>query len=284
MIIAVTGSTGALGSLVIQQLLDRVPAASIIAIARNAAKAADLKTKGVSVRLADYDDQAAIEKALQGVDRLLLISGKEVGKRLTQHQAVVDAAKKTGVKLVVYTSIAQAATSKNPLAPDHRATEEYIRTSGLPFIFLRNNWYTENYLDDARYARDSGQISAAVGKGRVASASRGDYAEAAAIVLAGKGQENTIYELTGDLAWDYHDLAKAIGSVLQRPVSFVNLQEAERTQQLLAAGLPAAVAEFVVSLDRGIAGGTLETVSPDLRKLLGRPAKSLQDVFRENLV
>lgn len=275
---AITGSTGAFGSLAVKHLLAlKVPASSIVALARNEAKAAGLKASGVQVRIADYGDGASLAAALAGVDRLLLVSGSEVGKRAVQHRAVIDAAKAAGVKLIAYTSIARADTSINPLAGEHKATEEALRASGLPFVVLRNNWYSENYADDVRRARDSGIIAAAVGEGRVASASRTDYAEAAVRALLGEGQAGKIYELGGAKAWDYRELAATASELLGRPVAFKPLTADERRKGLLAAGLPEGVAAFVVSLDQAIEAGSLASVSGDLEKLLGRKPQSLKE-------
>lgn len=281
---AVTGSTGALGALAIQHLLSlKVPASSIVALARDAAKAAHLTAQGVQVRIADYEDPKSLQAALKGVDRLLLVSSNAVGQRFAQHKNAIDAAKAAGVKLVAYTSLNQARSSANPLAPDHKATEEYLAQSGVPHVVLRNNWYTENYVDDLRHAKASGVIAAAVGTGRVASATRSDYAEAAARVLTAEGQAGKVYELTGSVAWDYTELAKVATEVLGRPVAFVNQTPAERHQMLVSVGLPDGVAGFVTSLDAGIVAGTLATVSPDLEKLLGRKPTSLRDGLKAAL-
>jgi NAD(P)H dehydrogenase (quinone) len=278
MLYAVTGSTGALGNLVIQHLLDlKVAASSIVALARSEAKAAGHRAKGLQVRLGDYEDRASLEKAFAGVDRLLLISGSEVGKRAPQHQAVIDAAKAARVKLIVYTSISHADSSVNPLAPEHKATEAALKASGLAFVILRDNWYTENYVDDLRQAKQSGLIMAAVGGGRVASASRGDYAEAAARILVGEGHLGRIYELTGSKAWDYEELARTAAEILGRPVVFKKLSADERHKSLLAAGLPEGGASFVTALDQAIEAGSLAAVSGDLEKLLGRKPKSLKE-------
>lgn len=275
---AVTGSTGALGALAIQHLLNlKVPASSLVALARDEAKAAGLKAKGVQVRLADYDDVDSVKKALAGVDRVLLVSSNAVGQRFPQHKNVIDAAQAQGVQLVAYTSIAHADTTKNILAPDHKATEEYLKASGVPAVFLRNNWYTENYGGDLQQAAASGVLAAAVGQGKVASATRSDYAEAAARVLTKDGQAGKIYELSGSVAWTYEDLAKTIGELVGRPVTYLSQTPEERQKGLLGAGLPPDVAGFVTALDGSIAGGALADVGPDLETLLGRKPTSLKD-------
>jgi NAD(P)H dehydrogenase (quinone) len=275
---AVTGSTGGLGALAVQHLLNlKVPASSIVALARDEGKAADLKAKGVQVRIADYENTASVQKALAGVDRLLLVSSSAVGQRFPQHKNVIDAAKAAGVKLLAYTSISHADTTSNVLAPEHKETEAYLKASGLAHVVLRNNWYTENYADDLNRAKETGAIYGAVGTGKVASASRADYAEAAARVLTLDGQAGRIYELSGSHAWDFNELARTAGEVLGRTVTFVSLTSADRHQALLAAGLPEGVAGFVTALDESIAAGSLADARTDLETLLGRKPTPLKD-------
>lgn len=280
---AVTGSTGAFGTLAIKHLLElNVPASSIIALARSPEKAAKFEEGGVEVRIADYDRLETLEGALAGAERLLLVSGSEVGKRLPQHRNVLSAAKKAGVKLIVYTSISNADDSVSPLAPEHKATEKMIKESGIPFVFMRNNWYTENYTQDVALAGKTGVIEAATGTGKVASASRTDYAEGAVRVLKGDGHENKIYELCGE-PWDYNGLAKAASEVLGKPVVYKAVTPDERTQSLLAAGLSKEVAGFVVALDLSIAAGALANPGHDLEKLIGRKPQSLAEGLRASL-
>ena len=216
MTILVTGATGQLGRLVVQSLLERgADPQSIVAGARDTAKAANL---GVRVAQLDYTDPRSIAAALDGVDSVLLISGSEVGQRVPQHRAVIDAAKDAGVSKFVYTSAPKATTSDLVLAPEHKATEEAIAEAGLPAVILRNNWYTENYAADLARAADTGVVAAGAGDGRVASASRKDFADAAAAVLLEDGHIGQIYELGGDVAWTYDDLAAAIAEISGREV------------------------------------------------------------------
>jgi NAD(P)H dehydrogenase (quinone) len=254
-----------------------IPASSLVALARDEVKAAGLKALGVQVRQADYEDPVSLEKALRGVDRLLLVSSSAVGKRFAQHKAAIDAAKTAGVKLIVYTSISRATSSANPLAPEHKATEEYLSKASVPFVLLRNNWYTENYTDDVKNAKASGSIHAAVGAGKVASASRTDYAEAAARVLIGEGHAGKVYELTGEKAWDYAELAKVAGELLGRAVTFHNQSAGDRKKTLVGFGLSEGVADFVTAIDQGIEAGTLAQTSGDLAMLLGRAPLSLKE-------
>src|SRR5690554_4276008 len=207
MLLAVTGATGQLGRLVIESLLDRgTPAESIVAIGRAADRLADLEQRGVQVRQADYTKPETLTAALDGVTRLLLISGTAAGQRVAQHRNVVTAAKQAGVAFIAYTSAPKADSTDLALAPEHKATEQLIRDSGIPFAFLRNNWYSENYFQVLEQAQYTGLVIASLGDGRVASASRRDFAEAAAVVLAGEGHDGKVYELSGDTAWNYDEL------------------------------------------------------------------------------
>ncbi|MEV4736026.1 MULTISPECIES: SDR family oxidoreductase [unclassified Microbacterium] len=278
MTILVTGATGQLGRLVIQSLLERgVDAQSIVAGARDVAKAEDL---GVRVARLDYTDPASITSALEGIDTVLLISGSEVGQRTAQHAAVIDAATAAGVSKFVYTSAPKATTSDLVLAPEHKATEEAIAASGLPAVILRNNWYTENYAADVARAAETGVLAAGAGDGRVASASRKDFAEAAAVVLTEDGHIGRTYELGGDVAWTYEDLAAAIAEISGREVEYRRLAVDEQLAALQAAGLDEGTAGFVAALDAGIAGGALAETDGTLARLIGRPTTPLLDGLR----
>ncbi len=278
MTILVTGATGNLGRLVIASLLERgADPQSIIAGARDVAKAGDL---GVRVARLDYTDPASVASALDGVDTVLLISGSEVGQRVAQHQAVIDAARSAGVTKFVYTSAPKATTSDLVLAPEHKATEELIAASGLPAVILRNNWYTENYAADLARAAETGVLASGAGEGRVASASRKDFAEAAAVALLDDGHIGQVYELGGDVAWDYTELAAAIAEVSGRDVTYQPLTADEQLAGLQAAGLDADTAGFVVALDAGIAAGALSDSNGTLARLIGRPTTPLVEGLR----
>ena len=278
MTILVTGATGNLGRLVIASLLERgADPQSIIAGARDVAKAEDL---GVRVARLDYTDPSSVASALEGVDSVLLISGSEVGQRVAQHQAVIDAARSAGVTKFVYTSAPKATTSDLVLAPEHKATEELITASGLPAVILRNNWYTENYAADLARAAETGVLASGAGDGRVASASRKDFAEAAAVVLLEDGHIGQVYELGGDVAWDYTELAAAIAEVSGRDVTYQPLTADEQLAGLQAAGLDEGTAGFVVALDAGIASGALSESDGTLARLIGGPTTPLVEGLR----
>ncbi len=278
--IGVTGATGHLGRLVIQGLLETQPANNVIAIVRNEAKAADLAQAGVQVRVADYNDLASLKEALAGVEKLLLISSSEVGRRLPQHRNVIDAAKSAGVKHLVYTSAPKATTSALLLAPEHKATEEYLAGSGLTYTVLRNGWYTENYLQTVEAAKQSGKVVAAAGKGRVASAARADYAAGAVTVLLGEGHEGKVYECSGDYAWDYSELASTIADIIGRPVVYQPVDVRTMIEILKGAGLDEDTAGFIATLDDNTAAGLLSECSGELSSLIGRPTTPLKEGLR----
>ncbi len=238
--IAITGATGHLGQRVIDTLLNTVAAQEIVAIVRNPAKAATLGAKGVQVRAADYGDVAALTAALAGVEKLLLISSSEVGQRAPQHRNVIDAAKTAGVKLIAYTSLLHADRSPLGLADEHVATEKMLADAGIPYVLLRNGWYTENYLASVPPALEHGVFIGSAGDGKIASASRQDYAEAAAKVLTLDNQAGRVYELAGDNAWTLRDLTALLSKETGKAVAYQNLSEADYAAALAGAGLPPA--------------------------------------------
>lgn len=272
----VTGATGHFGRLAIEALLARgVAPGEIVAIGRRVGVLDDLAARGVVVRLADYDDPATLDTAFAGADKLLFVSGSEVGRRMQQHRNVVDAAARAGIRHLAYTSGPHADSSTLPVNPEHKATEELITASGVPATFLRNNWYSENYLGDLATARAGGEIVSATGEGRIASAPRADYAEAAAAVLTQDGHQGKVYELAGDTAWDYDELVAILSRLVGHQVVRRDLTPLQRQAQLEAAGLPPDVAGFVTAMDTSIAGGALADVTGDLSRLIGRPTVPL---------
>jgi NAD(P)H dehydrogenase (quinone) len=279
MTIAITAATGELGRLVVEDLLRHVAPSELVLVVRDPAKAAPFAEHGVQIRQADYDDPSALESALAGVDRLLLISGSEVGQRVVQHTNVVRAAQAAGVSHIVYTSAPRADTTTLSLAPEHKATEEVIRESGLTFTLLRNGWYTENYADRITAALATGTFVGAAGEGRVASATRADYAAAASVVLSGDGHENAVYELGGDVAWSFPELATAISAAGGREVVYQDVTPEKYAEILVSAGLPESTAGFVAHLDAQTADGLLSEATGDLRKLIGRPTTTLTEAL-----
>lgn len=284
MTILITGATGQLGRLVVDNLLARgIEPSAVRAGARDVARAADLAELGVQVVPLDYDAPETVAAAVDGVDALLLVSSSEVGKRAAQHQAVIDAAGAAGVAKLVYTSASKATTSDLVLAPEHKATEEAIAASGIPAVILRNNWYTENYVPDVARAKDTGVIAASVGEGRVASASRIDYAEAAAVALTEDGHIGQVYELGGDVAWSFDELAAAASELTGREVRYTPITTAEHAAALEAAGLDADAVGFVTALDANIRDGALAETDGTLSRLIGRPTTPLDEGLRAAL-
>jgi NAD(P)H dehydrogenase (quinone) len=281
MTILVTATSGPFGRAVVQSLLAAgVPASDIRAGARTIDKAADL---GVEVVHLDYSDPASIGTALVGVDSLLLVSGSEVGQRVAQHSNVIEAAAAAGVSHLVYTSAPAATTSALVLAPEHKATEEAIAASGIPATILRNSWYTENYVSVVEQARSTGEIVSSVGEGRVASASRADYAQAAAEVLTSPEHVGATYELSGDVAWTFTELAGVATELVGSPVTYRSVTPEEHAEYLAAAGLDAGTVGFIVALDGNIRDGLLAVTTGDLSRIIGRPTTPLAEGLREAL-
>ncbi|ELY3545434.1 SDR family oxidoreductase [Cronobacter turicensis] len=281
--IAITGATGHLGQRVIDTLLNTVAAQEIVAIVRNPAKAAALSAKGVQVRAADYGDVAALTAAFAGVEKLLLISSSEVGQRAPQHRNVIDAAKTAGVKLIAYTSLLHADRSPLGLADEHVATEKMLAEAGIPYVLLRNGWYTENYLASVPPALEHGVFIGSAGDGKIASASRQDYAEAAAKVLTLDNQAGRVYELAGDNAWTLRDLTALLSKETGKTVAYQNLSEADFAAALAGAGLPEGFAKLLADSDIGASKGGLFDDSRQLSALIGRPTTSLETSLRESL-
>jgi NAD(P)H dehydrogenase (quinone) len=273
--IAITGATGQLGRLVIQALLQTQPAAQIVAAVRSPQKAQDLAAQGVQVRQADYTQPVTLDAAFKGVDKLLLISSSELGQRTPQHRAVIDAAKRAGVKLLAYTSVLHADTSSLGLAAEHRETEALLRGSGLPFVLLRNGWYTENYAASIPAALAHGAVLGSAEGGRIASAARADYAAAAAAVLVREGQAGRVYELAGDAAYTLTELAAEIARQSGKPVVYKDLPEAAYKAALLQAGLPEGLAGLLADSDAAAAKGALFDDGRQLSELIGRPTTPL---------
>ena len=275
--IAITGATGQLGQHVIESLLKTVPASQIVAIVRNPAKATGLSQQGITVRQADYSDEAAFTTALQGIDKLLLISSSEVGQRAPQHRNVINAAKAAHVKFIAYTSLLHADTSPLGLADEHVATEKMLAESGIAYALLRNGWYTENYLASAPAALEHGVFIGAAGEGKIASATRADYAAAAARVISEDGHAGKTYELAGDAGWTLSQLAAELAKQSGKKVVYQNLSEADFAAALKSVGLPAGLADMLADSDTGASKGGLFDDSHTLSKLIGRPTTSLAD-------
>lgn len=273
--IAVTGANGKLGNLVIQELLKRTDAKNIVAIVRNPEKAENLQALGIKVRKGDYDQFDSLVNSLQGIEKLLLISSSEIGKRALQHNSVIKAAGEAKVKTIVYTSILNADTSKLLLAEEHKATEKTILASGLKYTILRNGWYLENHTENLASAFQFGIIMGASGEGHFSSASRLDYATAAAVVLVETGHDNKIYELAGDHFFTMKELAIEVSHHSQRNINYQDMAESEYEKALVGFGLPQTFAHLLADSESGAKNGHLESKSKDLSKLIGRETTTL---------
>ena len=281
--IAITGATGQLGNLVIEQLLQLTAAQNIVALVRKIDKAEHFKVQGIEPREFDYDHPETLVPALSGIDKLLLISANEIGRRTPQHQAVIDAAKVAGVPYLAYTSLLRADTSPLGLAQEHRETEKLIQDSGITYTFLRNNWYSENYLAGVAHTIEIGTLFGAAQDGRISSASRIDYAEAAAKVLTSTGHENKTYELAGSESFSLSDLATFIGQAVNKDIIYQNLSAEEYTQGLTQAGLPAGLVDVIVDADIQSIQGAMYSDSKDLEQLIGHKTTSIQDAIKAAL-
>ncbi|WP_318366718.1 SDR family oxidoreductase [Enterobacter sp.] len=275
--IAITGATGQLGHFVIESLLKTVPASQIVAIVRNPAKADALASLGVVVRQADYTDEAAFTAALAGVEKLLLISSSEVGQRAAQHRNVINAARAAGVKFIAYTSLLHADTSPLGLHTEHVETEKMLADSGIPYALLRNGWYSENYLASAPAALAHGVFIGAAGEGKIASATRADYAAAAARVVSEEGHAGNVYELAGDSAYTLSELAAELAKQSGKNVVYQNLSEADFAAALKGFGLPDGLADMLADSDTGASKGGLFDDSRTLSTLIGRPTTPIAE-------
>lgn len=268
--IAVTGASGQLGRLVIDALLKRVNPEDVIALVRDPSKAQDLKAKGLEVRKADYAQPKTLESALVGVDQLLLISSSEIGQRAPQHRAVIASAKAAGVQLLAYTSVLHADKSVLGLAAEHLDTELALAESGLNYVLLRNGWYNENYTASVLAAVEHGAILGSTRDGRISSAARADYAEAAAVVLTTSGHAGKRYELAGDLSYSLTEFAVEVSLQSGKAVVYRDLSEEQYKSALVGIGLPEGLASMLADSDAGAAKGALFDDSRELSRLIGR--------------
>jgi NAD(P)H dehydrogenase (quinone) len=272
--IVVTGASGQLGRLVVNGLLKKVAASEIALVVRTPEKVADFAALGVQVRQADYDQPETLAAAFKGADKLLLISANEVGRRVPQHRAAIEAAQQAGVGLLVYTSLLHADTSPLPLADEHKETEQLIRAAAIPFVILRNGWYSENYVASIDSALQLGAVFGSAGEGRIASAACADYAEAAVAVLTQENQAGRIYELAGDESYSLAEFAAEIARHSGKQIAYHNLPEADYKAALVGAGLPEGLATVLSESDVGASKGGLFDNSHQLSQLIGRPTTS----------
>lgn len=278
--IGITGATGHLGRLVVNKLKEKVKADNIVALVRTPSNAVDM---GIEAREFDYDKPEALPGALKDIDTLLLISANEIGKRSRQHTNVVNAAKQAGIKWFLYTSVLHADTTTLSLAGEHRETETAIKSSGIPYTILRNGWYTENYLASADSAIKSGAFIGCAGDGKISSATRADFADAAVAILTSDGHIGKTYELAGDDYYTLSDLAAEISRQSGKNIPYINMTESEYAEKLKSFGLPEDLAKEIASWDASAGRGDLFDESHQLSALIGRKTTPLADAVREAL-
>ncbi|MGG1572533.1 SDR family oxidoreductase [Fictibacillus sp. NRS-1165] len=277
----VTGATGKLGARIVETLLKTVPADQLAVSVRNPEKAEGLRARGVEVRHGDFDQPGSLDSAFAGIDRLLIISADGDNEtRIRQHTDAVAAAARAQVKFIAYTSLANARESKLFLAPPHQAAEEAILKTGIPYSFLRNNWYLENEMGSIQGVIAGAPWVTSAGSGRAGWAMQQDYAEAAAAVLAGNGHENTVYELSGKLMTQ-EELASAVGNVLGKEVPVQQVDDASYADMMKGAGVPDFIIPMLVDIQKGIRDGELEVESKGFEKLLGRPATPVNEALSQ---
>ncbi|WP_258098306.1 SDR family oxidoreductase [Marinoscillum pacificum] len=273
--IGITGATGQLGSIVVEQLKGKTDAANLVALVRSPEK-----VEGIEARAFDYDKPELLPESLKGIDKLLLISGNEIGQRARQHENIIKAAKEAGVQSIVYTSILHADESTISLAGEHLATEKLLADSGITHTILRNGWYTENYTASIPPSIEAGAFIGSAGDGKIASATRTDFAEAAAVVLTSAGHDGKVYELAGDEAYTLSDLAAEISKQTGKDIPYANLPEEEYSKALKGFGLPDAFADAIANWDVSASQGDLFDDSKTLSSLIGRPTTPLSEAVK----
>ena len=278
--IGITGASGHLGNWVIKKLQKKAPSSTIIALVRTPEKVEHL---GVEAKVFDYNQPETLAPSLEGIDKLLLISSNEIGKRYEQHFAVINAAKQAGVKHIVYTSLLKADNSTLVLAPEHLDTEKAIKESGLNYTILRNGWYHENYTISLKDTINLGTLYGSSGDGKISSASREDYAEAAAVVLSGGNHTNKTYELSGDTAFTMTDYAREITKQTGKEIPYVDISEEDFAKALRDAGLHEAMATFLAGTHTATLNGDLYDERTHLRELIERPTTSISEAISKAL-
>jgi NAD(P)H dehydrogenase (quinone) len=279
--ILVTGATGKLGSKVVDSLLKSIPASELAVSVRNPEKAEGLHARGVEVRQGDFDRPETLDNAFKDIDRLLIISADGDNEtRIRQHTDAVQAAERAGVKFIAYTSLANATESKNLMAPPHVATEAAIIKTGIPYSFLRNNWYLENEIGSIQGALAGAPWITSAGEGKVGWALQQDYADVAAAVLVGNDHENTVYELSGPLLTQ-DELASALGNVLGEKIAVQQVSDEKYAEIMKGLGLPDFVIPIVVGIQESIRNGSLEVESNDFEKVLGRPVTPINEALTQ---
>lgn len=277
--ILVTGATGQLGGIVVENLLKNTPANEIAVLVRDENKAADLKAKGVEIRVGSYFDEASLKTALQGIDKLLLISSNDFNDRIGQHKNVIDAAKNAGVKHIFYTGVTMKDIETSPLKPllaDHYQTEDYIKASGLTYTFLQNSLYFEVVPMFVGAGVLETGIFFPAGEGKVAFAARQDLGEATATILSTEGHENKTYNLTGSEAYSFADIAAELSALTGKTVAYTSPESAAFEGMLKQFGLPEEIVVMSVLFAAGMKNNDFSSPSTTLEQFLGRKTTDLK--------
>ncbi|MFD0989585.1 SDR family oxidoreductase [Mariniflexile jejuense] len=278
--IGITGATGQLGTLVVNELKKREYNNHLVALVRSTEKAKDLE---IETREFDYDNPKSLEKGLQGIDRLVFISANEIGQRARQHKNVIEAAKKSNVNWIVYTSLLKADTSSLSLAGEHLATEQELKASSIDYTILRNGWYTENYTASIPSAIKNDAFIGSAGNGKISSAARLDYAEALAVVITNDQNKGQTFELAGDNSYTLTDLAKEISKQTGKDIPYNNLSEDTYSNILSQVGLPEILAKGLASWDISASKDDLFDNNRKLSTLIGRPTTSIESSIHDVL-
>lgn len=279
----VTAASGQLGRLVVGHLARQAGPEAVAAVVRDPARAAGLFPDGVAVRQGDYERPETLDAAFAGAERLLLISSNALGSRVAQHRNAIDAALRAGVRRIAYTSVLHADTSPLGVAVEHRHTEALIVQSGLPHSLLRNGWYTENHAAGIPAALQHGVLAGGAGDGRISSAARADYAEAAAAALLADEGGRVVHELAGDEGFTLAEFAAELSRQAGREIRYADMPEDEYRALLLGAGLPGPLAALIADSDARAAGGALFDGSRTLSRLIGRPTTPFRDTVAATL-
>lgn len=282
--ILISGASGHLGSLVIKHLIESqgIAAADIIATSRDPSKLSALAAKGVETRAADFSTPSTLAAAFQGVDRLLIISTDAIGARIDQHKAAIEAAQKASVQRIFYTSMPKAETSAIIFAPEHAASEAAIKSSGLAYTIFRNGWYMENLFMSLPQIVSSGQWYTSAGDGRTGYIAREDIARAIAAGIAHPVAENITYNLNGDVGHSNHDIAALVSDITAKQIDVINLNDEQLLNGMLATGVPANFAPFLVSTNAATRAGDLDRISDDAANLSGHPLTTLKAFLEAN--
>ncbi|TGK56105.1 SDR family oxidoreductase [Leptospira wolffii] len=279
--VLVTGASGQLGRLVLEELLKKGHK-NIIATTRKPESLDDFSKRGVIVRSASFGDPKGLAKAFEGADRVLLISTDNIGNRIQEHGNAVDAAVQAGVKRILYTSMIDPDHAPVTFAFEHAGTEEKIRKSGLHYTILRNGLYSDYLIPKLQHAAASGTLAGSGGEGACSYVTRLDCAKAAASALVAPSSGNLVLDITGPKAWTYSELAKLTGELTHKNVSYLDLPAEELSKGLVGVGIPKPMADALASFDISIREGYMKGVSTSVKDLTGEEPEDAKGYLEKN--